>query len=117
MAKEWTPDDVFDVLADDRVRSILVATNVRTRSVHDLTRVCEGSQSAIYRRVSILLEHGFLKEQTKVDADGHHYSVYEPDFENVDIRLDTDTIVTTIHVLDGSAVEHVERWEAENEEE
>ena len=117
MAKEWTPDDVFDVLADDRVRSILIATNVRTRSVQDLTRVCEGSQSAIYRRVSILLEFGFLKEQTKVDTDGHHYSVYEPDFENVDVRLNGDSIVATIHDLGDSAVEHVERWEAENEEE
>lgn len=116
MAKEWTPTDVFNVLADDRVRSILLATNKRTRSVQDLTRVCEGSQSSIYRRVSILVEHDLLAEETKVDADGHHYSVYHPNFENIDIRLDDDTIVLTVNTGDGSSTTYTVVWEREDEE-
>lgn len=116
MAKEWTPADVFDVLADERVRSILLATDERTRSVQDLTRVCDGSQSAIYRRVSILVDHDLLTEETKVDADGHHYSVYHPNFEHIDIDLDDDTIVLTINTLDGSTTNYTVTWERDDTE-
>jgi hypothetical protein len=116
VAKEWTPADVYDVLADERVRSILLATNERTRPVQDLTKVCEGSQSAIYRRVSLLVDHELLAEETKVDADGHHYSVYHPNFENIDIRFDDDAIVLTINTLDGASSTHTVRWNRADEE-
>ena len=107
MANEWTPDTVFDVLADERVRAVLIATHIQERSVKDLDNELGASQSSIYRRVDVLVNYDFLVEQTKVDAEGHHYSVYKPNFENIDIRLEDEQVVVRAHFGDDS----VRRWD------
>lgn len=105
VAKEWTPDDIFDVLADATVRAILIATNAKNRSVKDLDNELDTSQSSIYRRVDIMADYGLLVEQMKVDKDGHHYSVYMPNFEKIDIRLEGDEMIVTVHTDNGTASE------------
>lgn len=96
MAREWDPEDIFDVLADKRARQVLVATNIRPRSVGDLANICDGSQSSIYRRVSVLADYDLLAEETKIDADGHHYGVYSTDFDNIDIGLDNEELIVEV---------------------
>lgn len=107
MAKEWSPNQVFDVFADERARSILIATHKQKRSVKDLNKLLDTSQSSIYRRVDLLVDFGLLKEQRKVGAEGHHYSVYEPAFENVDIRLEDEKVFVRVY----GANDVVQCWE------
>lgn len=109
LANEWTPDTVFDVLADERVRSILIATHNRPRSAKDLDNELNASQSSIYRRLDLMVRFGLLQEKTKVDAEGHHYSVYEPNFENIDTRIEGGNVLVRIHMDD----ESVRQWEFE----
>ncbi|WP_129114511.1 transcriptional regulator [Halegenticoccus tardaugens] len=108
MAREWDPDGVFDMLADPYVRQILVETCVKRRSVKDLSRICDGSQSSIYRRVGVMTARGLLREETKMDSEGHHYGVYEPDFERIEIELRANRIVVTLQRLDGSTSAYAE---------
>ena len=87
MANEWDPETVFDVLADERARQVLLRTAAAPRSARELAEACDGSLSSIYRRVGVLGEYGLLEEETRVDLDGNHYSVYRPAFEQLDVEL------------------------------
>lgn len=104
VAKEWTPDNIFDVLADDRVRAILIATDTRPRSVKDLDRVLSASQSSIYKRVEAMVEYRLLDELTRIDSTGHHYSVYTPNFDRIDMRMHHGRFVVSLYV-DGEIIE------------
>ncbi|WP_101295423.1 winged helix-turn-helix domain-containing protein [Halegenticoccus soli] len=103
MTRKWDPNGVFDVLADPHVRRILVETRAKRRSVKDLSRICDGSESSIYRRVGVMATHGLLREETKVDREGHHYSVYEPNFETIEVRLNANQLLVTLRQADGSS--------------
>lgn len=105
MTNQWNPDSVFEVLADEKSRQILAATNITPRSAQDLVDLCNGSLSAIYRRVNVLDEYGFLDERQKIDMEGHHHSVYTPNFNELDVELDHNTIV-----VDLSDTEYAEQW-------
>lgn len=105
MANHWSPESVFEILADKKARQILVATNVSPRSAQDLVEVCDGCLSAIYRRIDVLCDYDFLHEETKIDPEGHHYRVFEPDFDQLDVELEQASIV-----VDFSDAEYAERW-------
>lgn len=92
MSREWSPDDLFEILSDERVRAILIETKKQKRSVQGLETVLDASQSSIYRRVNVMTDCALLEEETKVDEDGHHYSVYKPGFENINICLEEERI-------------------------
>ncbi|PSQ56014.1 MAG: transcriptional regulator [Halobacteriales archaeon SW_9_67_25] len=101
-ANEWNPETVFDVLSDERVRQILVATGESPQSAEELSERVDGSLSSLYRRIEVLTEYGFLLEETRLDPEGHHYCVYTVNCEEIDISLGEDTI--TIE-FDGSVYE------------
>lgn len=102
VAREWDPDNIFDVLADERVRAILIASNGEKRSVKDLDRVLGASLSSIYRRVDVMTEFDLLDEQTKVDAEGHHYSVYTPKFTGIEVTLLDSALQVVVRSHDDS---------------
>lgn len=106
MAREWDPNNIFDVLADERVRSILIASNGENRSVKDLHRVLDASLSSIYRRVDVMAEFDLLDEQTEVDAEGHHYSVYTPKFTGIEIVLLDHTLEILIRMPDDTTARY-----------
>jgi predicted transcriptional regulator len=110
LAKEWTPTDVFEVLADEYVRAILLTTNIQKRSVADLTNHVDTSQSSLYRRVDLLVEYNLLQEQTKVDDEGHHYAVYQPEFSTIDIQLESNSLIVQIDSSGTDEAQHVEHW-------
>lgn len=105
MTNHWNPDSVFEILADKKARQILAATNVSPRSAQDLVEVCDGSLSAIYRRIDVMNEYDFLDEETKIDPNGHHYRIFEPDFNQLDVELEHATIV-----VDLNKAEYSEPW-------
>jgi DNA-binding transcriptional ArsR family regulator len=79
-------------LADERAREVLLASASTPRSAQELAEACDGSLSSIYRRVSVLAEYGLLDEETRVDLDGNHYSVYHPGFERLNVELHSGEI-------------------------
>lgn len=58
MSNEWETENIYQVLSDDRVRQIHVATNDAKRSAQETSAVCDGSLSSIYRRLDVLTEYG-----------------------------------------------------------
>ena len=84
---------MFEVLADDLVRRILVTVNDEPQSAKDISQACDVSHSAIYRRLSVLTEYELLTEASRINPRGHHYSVYEPNFGSIRISLEDSRIV------------------------
>ncbi len=88
VSKEWDPETVFEVLGSEEVRRILAAANVDPVSVQALADRLDASEPTVYRRVNVCQEYDLLREETRVDADGNHYKVYETALERVCFELD-----------------------------
>lgn len=101
MANEWTPRNIHEVIADHRSLQILMAVNQKARSAQDLTNHCEGSLSSIYRRIDVLSDYNLLAENIQIDQEGHHYSVYETRFHDINISLDEGRVITEIQHNNG----------------
>ena len=96
---EREPDrshEIFAQLDDEYARDILVETVSGSRSAHELSEACDASLSTIYRRAERLIDCGLLAEQTVVEDDGNHYSVYEARLDNLTVDLDEDGFTVTI---------------------
>jgi predicted transcriptional regulator len=106
MSNEWEAETIFDVLADNRARQVLLATQDSPQSMQKLQRLCEGSASSIYRRLKILIEYGLVKEETRIDPNGHHYQVFQSDFENISISVSDHQIEIVVddakHIVEQS---------------
>jgi hypothetical protein len=63
VSKAWDPDDIFDVLASEDVRRILVATSVRPMSAKELADICDRSLATIYRRIQAMEDYDLLSEE------------------------------------------------------
>ncbi|WP_255197343.1 ArsR/SmtB family transcription factor [Halorarius litoreus] len=87
---ETNPDEVFDLLGDEYVRDILVATSREALSAKELSDRCGMSVSTVYRRAETLTSHGLLVERTHIDRDGHHHSEFEAAIDHLDVDLDAD---------------------------
>lgn len=87
MTKAWDPDDIFDVLASDDVRRILVATSVRPMSAKELADICDRSLATIYRRIDAMQDYGLVSEESAVDPDGTQYKEYRTDLREINIRI------------------------------
>ncbi|GCF13503.1 hypothetical protein Harman_14380 [Haloarcula mannanilytica] len=88
MSKDWEPETVFEVIGSEEVRRILAAANVDPVSVQALSDRLDASEPTVYRRVNVCQEYDLLREDTRVDADGNHYKVYETTLERVCFELD-----------------------------
>lgn len=92
MSKEWNPDDVFDVLASDVARRILVLASDGPVSADELAAECEVSLPTVYRRVNVLLKYDFLTEERQLDADGNHYKTFETALQRIAFEFDADGV-------------------------
>ena len=88
MAREWNPRNVFDVLGDERARRILALASERPRSAEELAERLEVSGPTVYRRLDVLEDHDLLRQDRRVDDDGHHHKVYETTLESA--RFDVE---------------------------
>ena len=68
--------DVVDLLDDELVRSILVATSAEPLSANELSDRCDVSASTVYRRIDRLTTADLVRERTRPRRDGHHETVY-----------------------------------------
>ena len=88
MGKEWNPQNVFDVFGDERARRILTLASERPRSAEALAERLEVSQPTVYRRLDVLEDHDLLRQERRVDGDGHHHKAYETTLESA--RFDVE---------------------------
>lgn len=88
MSKEWTPSNIFEILASEHARKILAAASVKPVSAQELKTICETSLPTVYRRVNALLRHDLLSDQLEVEPNGTHYSLYTSNLKEVHIRIE-----------------------------
>lgn len=98
MSKEWNPSSIFDVLASEHARKILVATSVRPVSAQELKEICETSLPTIYRRVNALTAYDLLSEQPKIKSDGTQYNTYTSDLKEINIRVEDGELTVDIEL-------------------
>ena len=98
MSKAWDPDDIFDVLASEDVRRILVATSVRPMSAKELADICDRSLATIYRRVQAMEDYDLLSEELTRDPDGTQYNEYRSDLNEITINVDEGQLNVNIDI-------------------
>lgn len=98
MSKAWDPDDIFDVLASEDVRRILVATSVRPMSAKELADICDRSLATIYRRVQAMEDYDLLSEELARDPDGTQYNEYKSDLNEITISVDEGRLNVNIDI-------------------
>jgi predicted transcriptional regulator len=108
VSKSWNPDDIFDVLASDDVRRILVATSVQPLSVKELAEICDRSLATIYRRINAMQEYDLISEETAVDPDGTQYNEYRSDLNEITISVDEGQLNVNIDIEKDAVDQFVE---------
>lgn len=101
---------VLDLLADPYARKILTAANEEPMTAKALSNACDASLPTIYRRVSTLDEHGLLEEETVVDPDGSHRSVYRTTVESVQATVEGDELQVVVDTRDDLADNFTDLW-------
>jgi predicted transcriptional regulator len=98
VSKAWDPDDIFDVLASEDVRRILVATSIRPMSAKELADICDRSLATIYRRVQAMEDYDLLSEELARDPDGTQYNEYKSDLNEITISVDEGRLNVNIDI-------------------
>ena len=93
VGKEWSPRNVFDVFGDERARRILTLASERPRSAEALAERLEVSQPTVYRRLDVLEDHDLLRQDRRVDDDGHHHKVFETTLESARFDIEDGEFV------------------------
>jgi predicted transcriptional regulator len=98
VSKSWHPDDIFDVLASEDVRRILVAASVRPMSAKELADICDRSLATIYRRIQAMEDYDLLSEELTRDPDGTQYNEYRSDLNEITISVDEGQLSVSIDI-------------------
>ena len=102
---------LFDLLADEYARTILVATSREAMSATTLSERHEMSLPTVYRRVERLQTFDFLVEQTEIDpTGGHHRSVYEANLERIAIELEEGAFDVRVRLREDAADRFTRMW-------
>jgi predicted transcriptional regulator len=102
---------LFDLLADEYARTILIATSREPMSARTLSERYEMSLPTVYRRVERLQEFDFLIEGTEIDTSGgHHRSVYEANLDHIDIDLEDGDLGIRIRLQEDATDRFTRMW-------
>jgi len=74
VARDWDPENVFDVFGNEEVRRILAFADQRPMSAEELAERLAVSQPTVYRRI---------------DEEGNHYKVYETTLEQICFEVES----------------------------
>jgi predicted transcriptional regulator len=98
VSKAWDPDDIFDVLASEDVRRILVVTSVQPMSAKELADICDRSLATIYRRIQAMENYNLLSEELTMDPDGNQYNEYRSDLDEITISIEEGQLNVSIDI-------------------
>lgn len=87
MGKEWEPEHLFEVLASEAARRILVHCAGEPRSADELADHLDASLPTVYRRLNALEEYDLLRSETRIDPDGNHYRTFETVVDRVSVAV------------------------------
>jgi predicted transcriptional regulator len=103
-------DELLDLLGEERVRQILAATSRDPLSAKELSEECDVALSTIYRRVEDMVANDLLVEQTQIETDGSHHSVYEANVDHVDVDIEDGTIDIKMDIREDAAQRFSRIW-------
>ena len=87
---------VLEALDDEDCRTILQHT-AEPMTATDLIDACDISQSTVYRKLDRLCAASLVREQDRINPNGGRVTLYERDFEDVTISMESDdTFAVTI---------------------
>jgi len=101
---------VFQLLADDYSRRILLAADQEPRTAKDLSDICDASLATIYRRVSTLQEHGLLQKHSTVGSDGAHRRQFETTLEELHVTVSDGELMLSVETRDELADNFTSLW-------
>ncbi|MDS0282682.1 ArsR/SmtB family transcription factor [Haloarcula onubensis] len=110
MSGDDRSDDLLELLGQQRVRQIMVATSREPKSAKELSEACDVAVSTIYRRVEDMVASDLLVERTRVESDGSHHSVFEANVDHLDVDIDDGTIDVSVHVREDAAQRFSRIW-------
>lgn len=90
------PAKLFALLDDEYARRILAHLDQEPMSATELSERCDASPPTVYRRIDRLQRCGLLTEETRIDAGGNHYAVYESRFEGLAVVMEDGEFVVDL---------------------
>jgi DNA-binding transcriptional ArsR family regulator len=105
-----TPGTIFQLLADEYSRRILLAADREPQTAKDLSRLCDASLATVYRRLSTLQEHDLVDERSTVDADGSHRREFETTLEELHVELSDGELDLSVDTCDELADNFTSLW-------
>lgn len=104
------PPALFQTLADEYARTILVAADREPMTAKALSEACDASLSTVYRRLAMLGEHDLVEERTTVGPDGTHRRKYETSLERLSVEVSDGTMTVTLETRDELADSFTALW-------
>ena len=98
-------ESLLSLLEDEYARTIIVETYREPQSADDLSTACDADRSTVYRRIDRLQERGLLREEQRLDPNGHHYKVYVARLEHVGIDVTEDGLDVTVEYAEEDAAD------------
>ena len=102
--------ELLELLGEERVRQILAATSREPLSAKELSEECDVALSTIYRQVEDMIAADLLVEQTQLESDGSHHSIYEANIDHLDVDIADGTIEISVHVREDAAQRFSRIW-------
>lgn len=109
---EGPEEELFELLADDYARAILIATSREPMTAKALSESQEMSLPTVYRRVERLQTFDLIEERIQIDPDGHHRSVYHPTLDHIDVDLDGGELDVRVRLREDAADRFTRMWTA-----
>ena len=103
-------DELLELLGEERVRQILAATSREPLSAKELSEECDVALSTIYRQVEDMIAADLLVEQTQLESDGSHHSIYEANVDHLNVDIADGTIDVSVHVREDAAHRFSRIW-------
>jgi predicted transcriptional regulator len=104
--------ELFELFSDRRTVRILHETDQEPRSVKELADACDVSGPTLYRHVNTLVEKNLLQQETNIDTDGNHYTVYKNNIRNATVTITPATDDIRVELTYRDSVEQFKRlWE------
>lgn len=96
MSEDPQSSEIYALLDDKYARAILRATDTTAKSAKELSDECDASLPTVYRRTERLIDCGLLEEETKLEDEGHHHSVYKARLKRLTIELENNELTIDI---------------------
>lgn len=109
--EDGAESELFDLLADEYARTILVAASREPMSARTLSERYDMSLPTVYRRVERLEAFDALIERTELDpSGGHHRSIYETNLEHIDIDFDDGELRVELRLREDAVDRLARMW-------